>query len=160
MRNRSAIATKKFPWASLALLLVTYGVLGWQLSAFQGHRSLWAMAAIASVLASVAVCSPWLQVRRSFFSLFATDTRAFLVATVLAFLSVVVITWLHIFFHILVVFAASTLVRIDTQTARWTSRQSFWLIAIASLAGLALGALGETTIEPYLSGEWGVGSSE
>jgi hypothetical protein len=149
--RRNAIATKKFPWISLSLLLSTYGIIGWQLAALESHWILWIFAAIATILLAVAVASPWSRVRDGFASCFASDTKAFSIAVVIAFFSVVIITWLHIFSHILVVFAASTLVRLDVQAVRWSSRQSFWLIAIASLASLALGAFVHTRVEPYLT---------
>jgi len=158
--RRNAIATKKFPWISLALLLGTYGIIGWQLSGLESHWILWILAAMATVLLAAAVSSPWSKVRDGFASCFTSDTKAFLIAVVIAFLSVVIITWLHIFVHILVVFSASMLVRLDVQAARWSNRRSFWLIAIASLVSLALGALVHTGVEPHLIGEWGVGSGD
>lgn len=148
--RRNAIAIKKFPWISLALLLATYGIIGWQLSALESHWVLWVVAAIATVLLALAVASPWSKVRDGFAGCFSSDTKAFLIAVVIAFFSVVIITWLHIFVHILVVFAVSTLVRLDVQANRWSTRQSFWLIAIASLASLALGAFVHVGVEPYL----------
>jgi hypothetical protein len=150
--RRNAIATKKFPWISLTLLLATYGIIGWQFSAVESHWVLWVFAAIATVLLAVAVSSPWSKVRDGFASCFASDTKAFSIAVVIAFFSVVIITWLHIFIHILVVFSASMLVRLDVQAARWSNRQSFWLIAIASLVSLALGAIVHTSMAPYLMG--------
>jgi hypothetical protein len=149
--RRNAIATKKFPWISLALLLATYGIIGWQLSTLESHWMLWVFAAIATVLLAVAVASPWSKVRDGFASCFASDTKAFLIAVVIAFFSVVIITWLHIFVHILVVCSASLLVRLDVQAARWSIRQSFWLITIASLISLALGAIVHTGVEPFLT---------
>jgi len=151
--RRNAIATKKFPLISLTLLLATYGIIGWQLSAVESHWVLWVFAAIATVLLAVAVSSPWSKVRDGFASCFTSDTKAFSIAVVIAFFSVVIITWLHVFIHILVVFSASMLVRLDVQAARWSNRQSFWLIAIASLVSLALGAIVHTGVEPYLMGE-------
>jgi hypothetical protein len=61
------------------------------------------------------------------------------------------ITWLHIVVHFFVVFSASLLVRLDVQAARWSSRQSFWLIAIASLVSLALGAFLHIGVDLYLT---------
>lgn len=149
--RRNAIAIKKFPWISLALLLATYGIIGWQLSALESHWVLWILAAVATVLLAVAVSSPWSKVRDGFASCFKSDSKAFLVAVTIAFFSVVIITWLHIFVHILVVLSASMLVRLDVQATRWSSRQSFWLIAIASLVSLALGAFVHIGVEPHLT---------
>jgi predicted membrane protein len=82
--------------------------------------------------------------------LFKTDTSAFIVATILAFLCVVIITWLHIFFHILVVVAAGMLVRIDTQTGKWSYRHIFWLLASSTILGLGLGALAQMLLGELL----------
>lgn len=145
---------KKLPLSSLTLLLVTHGVLGWQLSAFMGlgwptsnlfaaHSPtilVWVVVVVSDILLAVALSSPWSQRQNEFLTLFRTDTRAFIVAVILSFLSVVIITWLHIFVHILVVVAAGTLVKLETQTAKWSYSQIFWLLTIASIIGLLLGA--------------------
>lgn len=153
---------KKLPLSSLTLLLVTHGVLGWQLSAFMGlglptsnlfaaHSPtilVWLVVVVSDILLAMALSTPLSQRRNEFLNLFKTDTRAFVVAVILAFLSVLVITWLHVFVHILVVVAAATLVKIETQIARWSYRDIFWLLTISSVIGLVLGGLAQ-----LLSGE-------
>ena len=141
---------KNLPWLSLTLLLVTYSILGWLLSAFKGPISLWIVVIGADLLLATALSSPWSQMKDGFARLLKSDTRAFFVAVILAFLSVVIITWLQVFVHILVVIAAGILVRLDTQTAGWNNRQSFWSLAIISLASLGLGAVGQTLLEKWL----------
>lgn len=143
----------KIPLASLTLLLVTHAIFGWQLYAFMGlglrtsnlfaaHSPtilVWVVIIIADVLLAMALSTPWTGRREQFVSLFKNDYRTFLVAVILAFLCVVIITWMYIFVHILVVVSAGMLVRIDAQTARWSCRGIFWLVAIASILGLGLG---------------------
>ena len=155
---------KKFPLGSLTLLLVTHGILGWQLSAFMGlgfpTRNLfaaneptilvWIVVVVSDVLLAAALSTPWSQTRKEFLSLFKTDTSAFIVATILAFLCVVIITWLHTFFHILVVVAAGMLVRIDTQTGKWSYRHIFLLLASSTILGLGLGALAQMLLGQLL----------
>lgn len=154
---------KKLPLSSLILLLLTHGVLGWQLSAFMGlgwatsnlfaaHSPIilvWLVVVVSDILLAMALSTPLAQRRNEFLNLFKTDTRAFVVAVILSFLSVLVITWLHVFVHILVVVAAATLVKLETQIAKWSYRHIFWLLTIASIIGLGLGALAQVVF-----GEW------
>lgn len=148
---------KLIPWVSLALLLGTYSTLGWLLSAWLVYAfqtpwvgwAIWMIVVVAVLLLAAALSSPWSKLRDSFAHLVKSDTRAFLVAVIFALLSVVIITWLHIFVHILVVVAAGTLVRLDTQTAKWSNKQSFWFLAIASLISLFLGAVARTVLQPH-----------
>lgn len=116
---------KKLPWVSLTLLLVTYITLGWILSAVNDPLPIWVIVAGAVLLLAMALSSPWSKIRDSFARIFKSDTRAFLIAVVAAFLLVIIITWLYIFAHVLVVVSVGTLVRLDTQTARWSNRQTF-----------------------------------
>lgn len=155
-------SSKRIPLVSLTLLVITHAIFGWQLYAFMGlglpthnlfaaHSPtilVWVVVIIADILLAMALSTPWTGRKKRFISLFKTDTRAFLVAVILAFLCVVIITWLYIFVHILVVIAAGLLVRIDTQTARWSYREIFWLVAIASIVGLGLGILAQKLLMP------------
>ena len=137
---------KKLPWVSLTLLLVTYITLGWLLSDFHGFWLVWVTVALGVLLLAAWLSSPWSEIRDFLAPLFKTDTRAFFVATVAAFLSVAVVTWLNIFVHILVVLSAGTLVKIDAQTCGLSRSQTFWIMGSVSLAGLGLGAVAQTFI--------------
>lgn len=137
---------KKFPWVSLALLLVTYSTLGWLLSAFKDPWFVWAIVVIGVFLIAASLSSPWSNIRNGFARLFKSDTRAFLFTVVAAFLTVLITTWFHIFAHALVVISACTLFRLDAQTAKLSEAQIFWISTIVSLAGLSLGAVVHTVI--------------
>lgn len=137
---------KKFPWVSLALLLVTYITLGWLLSALHAPWPVWVIVVVCVLLLAASLSSPWSKIRYSFAPLFKSDTRTFLIATLGAFLSVVVITWLPAFAHALVVVSAGTLFKLDAQTSGLSERQAFWLLAIVSLVGLGLGAVAQPLI--------------
>lgn len=157
---------KNFTLVALTLLLVTHGVLGWQLSALIGPFwvdpisfastptiLIWLVVIIADLLLAAALTTPFSERREEFISLFRTDSRAFLVCVALAFLTVVIITWLYIFVHIFVVIAASMLVRLETQRMKWRNRQLFWSLAITSILGLGLGAI----VQTLLGRLWGGG---
>lgn len=151
---------KNFPWVSFTLLLVTHSIVGWQLStvldwkvsSINGFWLPWVAVVIADLLLAVALSTPWVEVKHDFAGLFKSDGRTFGVAVILAFLSVVIITWLHVFVHILVVVAAGTLFNLDAYTARWTHRQSFCLLVVISLIGLGIGALVQSAMQAYLGG--------
>ena len=134
---------KKFPWVSLTLLLVTYSTLGWLLTEFHDPMIVWVIVVVFILLLAAELSSPWSKIRDSLASLFKSDTRAFVFAVAIALMSVVIITWFHIFAHALVVISASTLVKLDAQTARLSQRQTFLLMAIVSLVGLGLGRLAQ-----------------
>lgn len=140
----------KLPWTSAVLLLVTYITLGWLLSAFHYPLFVWVTIAVGVLLLSASLSSPWSKLRNDFTRLFKSDTRAFLVAVVAAFVSVLIITWLHIFVHALVVISAGTLVRLDAQAAGLSQSQTFWLLTIVSLVGLGLGGVAQQALAQTL----------
>lgn len=103
----------------------------------------WVIVVVGILLLAAELSSPWSKIRDGLASLFKSDNRAFFFGVAAAFLSVVIITWFHIFAHALVVISAATLVKLDAQTARLSERQTFWLLAIVSLVGLGLGRLAQ-----------------
>lgn len=136
----------KIPWVAFILLLLTYITLGWLLEAFNDPIAAWAIAIAFIVLLSLLLASPWSQLRNDLALLFKSDTRAFFVAVIGAFLSVLIISWFHIFAHGLVAVSAATLFRLDAQTARWSDTQIFWVLTAVSLVGLAIGGVTQTLI--------------
>lgn len=136
---------KKLPWVSVALLLVTYSTLGWVLAAFHYPWFVWVMIVVVILLLAAFLSSPGAKFRDSS-HLFKSDTRTFFFVVAAAFLSVIIIWRLHIFVHALVTISAAILVRLEAQESRLSNRQTFWILAIVSLAGLALGAAAQTVI--------------
>lgn len=137
---------KKIPWLSLVLLLVTYSTLGWILSAFSESWFIWMLTILGIVLLDLWLSSSWSKIRDHFVRLFKSDSRTFLVAVAAAFLTVFIITWLHIFVHILVIISSGILARLDTQVAGLREWQVFWTLLIISLVGLGLGTIAQTLI--------------
>jgi hypothetical protein len=136
----------KLPWVALALLLVTYSIFGWLLSALYDPWFVWAMIVVGVLLLTAALSYPWSKITDAFTFLVKSDTRAFCVAFVSAFLSVVIICWFHIFVHSLVAISVGTLARLDAQASGLSNRQTFWIMAIVSLGGLGLGAVAQTKL--------------
>ncbi len=136
---------KKLPWVSLTLLLITYSTLGWVLAAFDYPWLVWVMIVVVILLLAAFLSSPGTKFRDNS-RLFKLDTRTFFLVVATAFLSVIIIWRLHIFVHALVTISAAILVRLEAQEARLSDRQTFWILAIISLAGLGLGAAAQTVI--------------
>lgn len=130
---------KKNSWLAVLLLLVTYITLGWLLSTWQSSWLVWVVVALSSLLLAAIISSPWVEIRDMFATLFASDSRAFLVAVIAAFASVIIISWLHIFAHTLVIICAVLLVKLDLQAANFRDKQIFMLISVVSLLGLFIG---------------------
>ncbi|OKH28206.1 hypothetical protein [Chroogloeocystis siderophila] len=136
----------KIPWVAFTLLLLTYITLGWLLETFDDPVAAWIIIVIGIFLLSVLLASPWSQIRNDLGLLFKSDTRAFFVAVIGAFLTVLIISWFHIFAHGLVAVSAATLFRLDAQTVGWSETQIFWMLTAVSIAGLALGAFAQNWI--------------
>lgn len=137
---------KKLPWVSLVLLLAAYSTLGWLLSAYHDPWFVWVITVISVLLLATSLSSPWSRIRNGLARLFKSDSRAFFVAVVAAFLSVAIVTWLHVFVQALLVISAGILFRLDAQTAGLSNRQTFWILVTVSLTGLLLGAAAQILI--------------
>jgi hypothetical protein len=147
---------KKLPWASLLLLLFTYGLFGWFIAA--GERKLthellsdisllmWLMGAAYTLLIALALTAPFTLMRKFYSSWLKSDTRAFLSIIVGAFVAVVIINWLPVFIRILVLIAAVALVRLELQTAGYSKWQAFGILFGVSQIGFCLGVIANQLI--------------
>lgn len=134
---------KKFPWFSLALLLVTCSILGWILSDLRHSQHAWAIVGVSILLLNALLAASWAKIRNGIAKVFRSDTKTFFV-TVIAFLSVVVIAWLQVFIPALIVILTGILFKLDSQTAKLSETQTFWIMSIISLTGLAFGGFVQT----------------
>ncbi len=134
---------KKLPWASLLLLVFTYGLFGWLISATDISWLLWLMGGVYVLLIALALTAPFRLIRSFYTSCLQSDTRAFLSVIFGALVAVVIINWLAIFIRILVLVSAAALVRLDLQTAGYTKWQAFGILLTVSLAGFGLGVLAQ-----------------
>lgn len=130
---------RRFPWASLALLLIAYASFGWFLSssAFPKYSLALAMAWICVI--SIAFMRPIASLSRFISRWFTSDTVAFLSVFMMAGVAALVLFWLHIFLYILTILATESLARIDMQTLGFGEIHAFWILATASFLGLAAG---------------------
>ena len=132
---------KKLPWASLLLLVFTYGLFGWLISATDRSIWLWFMGASYILLIALALAAPFTLMKTFYTSWLKSDTRAFLSVIVGAFVAVLIVTWIEVFVRVLVLLSAGALVRLDLQTAGYNEWQCFSIIVIISLTGFGLGLL-------------------
>ena len=144
------LTSKKLPWVSLTLLLVTYSILGWLLATV--HRPpwvIWLLAGVGALLIAGAMTSALPVVTDILAFTLKSDARAFLVVSVVAFLVVVIISWISAFAHALLVMSAESLARLDLQTYGFNQWQAFWILSIVSLLGLGLGGATHTLISTH-----------
>jgi hypothetical protein len=132
---------KKLPWASLLLLIFTYGLFGWVISATDSSTWLWLMGASYILLIALALAAPFTLMKTFYTSWLKSDTRAFLSVIVGAFVAVLIVTWIEVFVRILVLLSAGALVRLDLQTAGYNEWQCFSILVMVSLTGFGLGIL-------------------
>ncbi len=137
------LLVKKLPWPSLLLLLFTYGVFGWLITASDSSGLLWLLGAAYTLLISSALTAPWALLKGVYASFLQSDSRAFASVIIGAFVAVIFIKWIDVFVRILVLISASALARLDLQTAGYSKWQAFWILLIVSLSGFGLGVLGK-----------------
>ncbi len=137
---------KKLPWLSLMLLLLTFISLGWVLAEASASQFTWLLVAIATLVLAASLSSPWAKIADYSVNLFTSNLKSFLVTVAAAFLFFLILARFRLFLDILVIIAASMLVRIDLQTTGFTEVQTFCFLAAFSLAGFGLGVLIENFI--------------
>lgn len=140
---------KKVPWVSLSLLLLSYGVFGWLLSATDRSWLLWLMGAIFTLVIAISLIEPLAVIQTFYTAWLKSDARAFISVIIGAFIAVVIIRWLDFFLRLLVLLSAATLARLDLQTAGYGKWQAFGVLVIVSLSGFGLGLFGHQLLHSY-----------
>ncbi|MDF5724499.1 MAG: hypothetical protein PUP91_29370 [Rhizonema sp. PD37] len=130
---------KRPPWVSLALLVVTYAILGWVISAANVRPFVWLVAAIAVFSLVGFWTTPWSSMANYSVFVFKSSLRTFAFVILAAFLAFLMIARFSVFLDTLVVIAAIILARIDFQLSGFSRKQAFWTLSIFSLVGLACG---------------------
>ena len=132
---------KKLPWASLALLLLTYITFGWILYAWTLSWRAWLLTAFLVVLIVLALAFPLRSIQIFFAGALRTDTRALIFILALSFFAVVLLTWFQTFVRVLVLLSSGLLARLDLHNADFKEVPTFAIMTIVSLVGLGLGLL-------------------
>lgn len=142
---------KKLPWASLLLLLFTYGLFGWLIAAEDRKLTkdwlsdislvFWLMGVIYTLLITLALTAPFALIRNFYSSWLKSDTRAFISIIIGSFFAVIILKWIEVFIRILVLISAAALVRLDLQTAGYRRWQAVGILLAVSLIGFYLGVI-------------------
>ena len=132
---------KKLPWASLALLLLTYITFGWILYAWSLSWRVWLLTAFFVVLIALALTFPLRSIQIFFAGALRTDTRALIFILALSFFAVVLLTWFQTFVRVLVLLSSGLLARLDLHNADFKVIPTFAIMTIVALVGLGLGLL-------------------
>lgn len=124
---------------SLFLFLAAYFNLGWLLAASVVPVWTWLLVASLILLVAEALASPWAIIRKFFFRWISTDTRAFFAVTFAAMLTVIVLSWFHVFTQVMLLFVAACLIRLNLQTAAIGDSKAFVILSFLSLASMGAG---------------------
>lgn len=124
---------------SLGILFTLHFVLGWSVVDLTSHQLVWWLIGFVLVLTALVFTAPSSMVRKILTSPLRSDSRAFLSVTLIAFVTVVLIAWIHYFVQLIALLAAASLVRLELQEANLGEWPAFALFAIVSLTGFGLG---------------------
>lgn len=133
--------TKRLPWVSLALLLLTYSVFGWILSPQNLTIYAWLLVVVGILVLIAILTTPWSKTTQFIRILFNTKLKSFGFAVLGAFFFFLICAHFRTFLDVMLIISATILVRLDFQTASFTEIQAFCLTSIFSIAGLMLGLL-------------------
>lgn len=141
---------KKLPWLSLILLLLTFTSLGWVISSSNPAIYVWLLVAIAILFLTGSLTSRWANLRNYSYQLFRTKIKSFAFAILASLLLFLILARFRLFLDILLILAASMLVRLDLQTAGFRDETVFLITTTFSLTGLGLGVLLQKLMSHYL----------
>jgi len=128
---------KNVPWISLILLLTANSSFGWLLAFYPLFPRI--MGALLVFAIALFLTTPFTNLKILLNRVLKSDTTMFGSAIAAAFISVFLLSWIETVIHFLLLFSAGALVRLDLQSAGYSSKQSFWVLSIISLGGLFLG---------------------
>ncbi|MBI4780665.1 MAG: hypothetical protein HY785_05015 [Oscillatoriophycideae cyanobacterium NC_groundwater_1537_Pr4_S-0.65um_50_18] len=130
---------KQLPWATLALLLSAYAILGMFLAELPNVWLSWEIAIATVFLVTIVFAHPRFNREWWLSNGLRSDVFAFAVMAIAAALVSVVLLWLHIFLKIVAILSAEALVRLELRQSNFGVAQSFGILMITSWVGLGLG---------------------
>ncbi|WP_036480501.1 hypothetical protein [Myxosarcina sp. GI1] len=150
--------SKKIPWLSSILLLLTYGVFGWSYtswgtsviesgSLFQALEKdlatifLYSVGGVLIILLAIAFTAPISLMTISLSTWLRSETRAFLSIFIGAFAFALIVQKITLFANFLLLLSAALLVKLDLQLAGYTRWLSWLLLTTLCLLGFAGGIL-------------------
>jgi ABC-type multidrug transport system fused ATPase/permease subunit len=154
---------KKFPWLSLLIVLLSYGVFGWMISQSSGVWGEWiiaqgksfdwgleedsafllihGLALLLIVLISLALTMPVTLMTFFVDSSLKSEWKAFFSMLWWSLAFVVILAWFNYFVRFLVLLCAAILGRIELRNAGYREWQNFIILTLFCISGFALGIL-------------------
>ncbi len=155
---------RDFPWVSLSLFCLTYGIFGWLVGSSLPNWQAWILnnqhfffwdineaialqmsigfgASLVFIL-MVILTAPLHLVKICFGSWLRSDTRAFISVLGWALAAVLIITWFHYFIRAFVLISAGMLCHLDLQLCGCRAWQVFVILTVLSLGSYMVGLQG------------------
>lgn len=152
---------RKFPWVSLSLFCLTYGVFGWiaaatfpawqdwtlehsawfpwEINPAIAHQMSWGFGLFLVISIMILLAAPLKMINLLFGSWIRQDTKAFLSLLGWAFAAVVIVCWFAQFVRFFVLISAGILSHIDLQLCHCRLWQVFVILSILSIGSYAIG---------------------
>ena len=124
---------------ALFLLMVTYFTLGWTLFLAEISLPIWGMIILSITSIIFCLTTPLDNLKGPLSQWFRSNVGTFVAVIFAAFVLVVLATWIHIFFKILLMLSATILARTELQTIGVKHWLAFLILMSISLTGLVLG---------------------
>ena len=131
----------KLPKLSLTLLFFTYSCLGWRISKINYPWYVWFATTIIILVLNTVLANPSSKFIGFLNAFFKSGWRAFGGIVLASLFLFAIFAWFRPFLFGLLVFCATSLVRVDFQMAGFKSELFFWTTFIFSLVSLATGVL-------------------
>ncbi len=154
---------KTFPWLSLVIVIVTYGVFGWHIAALSAHWShalvlqsrdwglsiedsgmmliIHLLAILMIVVTSLALSAPLSLMTFVVGSSIRSEGQSILSMVLWSFIFVIILRWFNIFAHFLVLLSAALLGRLEFRYIGYTNIRTVFLLMLIGLVGFSIGAL-------------------
>lgn len=133
---------KKLPWASIGMMMLTYGVFGWIMSASPLTPWLaWLGMGYIMIVITGLTLLPLRNFQKKLDHWFESKFRSIFTLICGAFLMAIVFSWLEVFLRVLLLIAAALLVRIDLISKGLSKGQVFCVLGIFALGSYSLGVL-------------------
>jgi hypothetical protein len=140
---------KKFPWLSLALLLSAYTTFSWffthaftQVLTFSSTAYLaWGLVIGFALLEALLLTTQFNGLKALLGRWLRSDVGYFTLIIVASLGATLAFIWSNVTGYFVVLIAAEILARLDLQNAKFSRFQSFIILTIISILGLALGLI-------------------
>ena len=164
MADSTSVKIRDYPWVSLGLFCLTYGIFGlligdsapewqnwilnhqnwfaWDVDEAIALQMVYGFGALCIFLLMILFTAPLKIVQVLFGSWLRSDTKAVISVLFWALTAVLVMTWLHHFARAFVLISAGILCHLDLQLCGCRVWQVFVVLTILSLGSYAIGVYG------------------